>query len=124
MPKKKETKKQEKTEKEGKKEIPKKISQLEFEKKVIELAEKGLTSEKIGETLRKEGIHSKEFNKKISIILKEKNNYINPDLKNIEAKLNKVKQHSEKNKHDKRSRRDKERIFAQLKKLKSYSKQA
>ena len=34
----------------------KKISQLEFEKKVIELAEKGLTSEKIGEELRQQKI--------------------------------------------------------------------
>ena len=49
----------------------KKLSDKDFEKKVIELAKKGLTSEKIGETLRKENIHPKEYKKKISKILKE-----------------------------------------------------
>jgi len=34
----------------------KKLSQLEYEKQVLELGEKSLTSEKIGETLRQEGI--------------------------------------------------------------------
>ncbi len=49
----------------------KKISQAEFEKKVLELAAKGLGTEKIGEVIRKEGIHSKDYEKKISINLKE-----------------------------------------------------
>jgi len=100
----------------------KKISPAEFEKKVIELAKKNLTSEKIGEELRKQNIHPKEFNKKISKILKENNNYINPDLKNVEAKLEKVKTQYEKNKKDKRAMREKDRIFAQLRKLKRYFK--
>ena len=43
----------------------KKITAAEYEKKVLELAEKGLTSEKIGQQLKLEGIHSKEQNKKI-----------------------------------------------------------
>ena len=34
-----------------------KISMKEFEAKVVELAEKGMTAEKIGESLRHEGIH-------------------------------------------------------------------
>ena len=100
----------------------KKISQDEFEKRVEDLARKGLTTEKIGEELRKQNIHSKEFNKKISHILKEKNLYINPDLKNIEAKLEKVKKHHEKHKQDKRATREKDRIFAQLRKAKQYFK--
>lgn len=112
-----ETKTQEKKEKIVK---PKKISQTEFEKKVLELAEKGLTSEKIGEELRKQGIHSKEYNKKISKILKEK--YINPDLKNVENKLERIKKHYKENKQDKRAMREKDRIFAQLRKLKKYFK--
>jgi len=98
----------------------KKVSQLEFEKKVLELAEKDLTSEKIGEELRKQGIHPKEYNKKISKILGEK--YINPDLKNVESKLERVKKHYEKNKQDKRAMREKDRVFAQLRKLKKYFK--
>jgi len=98
----------------------KKISQKEFEKKVIELANKGLTSEKIGEELRQQGIHPKEYDKKISKILKDK--YIIPDLKNVEEKLERVKKHYEKNKQDKKAMREKDRIFAQFRKLKNYFK--
>lgn len=108
--------------KKSKEKKAKKIIQAEFEKKVLELAEKGLTSEKIGEELKQQQIHPKEYNKKISKILKEKGTYINPDLKNIEVKLEKIKQHSEKNKQDKRAKREKDRVFAQVRKLKQYFK--
>lgn len=100
----------------------KKVSQAEFEKKVIELAGKGLTSEKIGEALKAEEIHSKEQDKKISKILKEKDLYINPDLKNVEDKLARIKKHFESNKQDKRAIREKDRIFSQVRKLKKYFK--
>jgi len=95
----------------------KKISKEEFEKMVLELADKGLTSEKIGETLRKEGIHSKEFGK-ISEVLGSK--YINPDEKNIQEKLERLQKHFAKNKKDKRAMRDRERISAKLRRLKKY----
>ena len=95
-----------------------KLTQEEFEKKVLELAKKDLTSEKIGEELRKQGIHPKEYKKKISQILGDK--YIIPDIKNIETKLEKVKKHSEKNKKDKRAMREKGRIAAQLRRAKKY----
>ena len=114
MPKKAETKEQKK----------KKPTQAEFEKKVIELANKGLTSEKIGENLRQQGIHPKEYNKKISKILKEKDKYVNPDLKNVQEKLERIQKHKEKNKQDKRAMREKDRVFAQLRKLKKYFKVA
>ncbi len=113
MPKKLEPKKLEKT---------KKLSEAEFEKKVLELASKGLTSEKIGERLRQEKIHPKEHGKKISKILKNKDKYINPDLKNVEEKLKKVLSHYEKNKQDKRAKREKDRIAAKIRKLKKYHK--
>ncbi len=112
MPKKTEEKKEESVKK------AKKVSQEEFEKKVLELAEKGLTSEKIGETLRRQGIHPKEFKNKISKILGNK--YINPDLKNVEEKLEKIKKHFEKNKKDRRAMRDKDRAVAKLQRLKKY----
>jgi ribosomal protein S15P/S13E len=102
--------------------VREKISEEEFEKKVIELAKSGLTSEKIGENLRKQNIHPKEFNKKISKILKEKNIYQNPDLKNVEKKLEKIKIHYEKNKQDKRAMREKDRVFSQIRKIKKYLK--
>ncbi len=109
------TKKSEETRKEKKSE---KLSQEQFEKKVIELADKGLTAEKIGEELKKQGIHSKEYNKKISKILGNK--YKNPDFENISNKLERIKKHVETNHGDKRAVREKGRIFAQLKRLKEY----
>ena len=104
-----------------KREEKSKISHEEFEKKVIDLAEKGLTSEKIGETLRKQGIHSKDY-KKISKILKGKGKYVNPDLKNIEVKLERLSKHTEKNRQDKKSIRDKDRIAAKLRRARNYFK--
>lgn len=97
-----------------------KVTQEVFEKKVLALAEKGFTAEKIGEMLRKEGIHSKEFGKKISKILGNK--YTSPDMKNIQTKLEKIQAHYAKNKKDRRAMRDKERVAAQLQRLEKYSK--
>ncbi len=102
-------------------ERPKKLSQEEYEKKVIELGAKGLTSEKIGEELKKQNIHSKDYNKKISKILGSK--YINPDLKNTEEKLRKIEAHMEKNKQDKKAMRERSRVFSQVRKVKKYLKQ-
>jgi ribosomal protein S15P/S13E len=98
----------------------KKLTQEEFEKKVLELAGKDLTSEKIGEELRKQHIHPKEYQKKISQILGDK--YVIPEIKNIETKLEKIKKHSEKNKKDKRAMRDKGKIAARLRRMKKYFK--
>lgn len=98
----------------------KKITQEEYEKKIVELSKLGLTAEKIGETLRKEGIHSKEFSKTISQILKAKDIYVSPDLKNVEAKLKKLQNHYEKNKQDKKAMREKDRVFSQVRNIKKY----
>ena len=95
-----------------------KPTQKEYEKKVLDLAKQGLTSEKIGQKLKNQGIHPKEYEKKISQILGKE--YINPDLKNVEEKLEKIKRHYEKNKQDKRAKREKDRVFSQLRKLKIY----
>jgi ribosomal protein S15P/S13E len=97
-----------------------KLSQEGFEKKVLELAEKGLTSEKIGETLRKQGIHSKDYNLKISKILGK--DYKGPDLINVNKKLEKVKKHYATNPQDKRAMREKDRLFSQIRKMKKYLK--
>lgn len=100
----------------------KKIPLAQFEKKVIELAKSGITSEKIGEELRKQGIHSKEYSKKISRILKDEGLYTIPELKNIEKKLQKLEGHFQKNKQDKKAMREKSRIFSGMKKIKKYCK--
>ena len=104
------------------KEKNKKLTQAQFEKKVLELAETGLTAEKIGEQLKQQNIHSKEYSKKISHILKEKDLYTDPDLKNVETKLEKIETHSKNNKQDKRAIRERSRIFSQVRKLKKYRK--
>ncbi|MDP2672511.1 MAG: hypothetical protein Q8O84_01735 [Nanoarchaeota archaeon] len=101
-----------------------KITLKEFEKMVLDLAKKGLTAEKIGEELRKQKIHPKEYDKKISKILKENNLYISPDLKNVEEKFNRIKTHFEKNKQDKRALGEKSRIFSQIRKIKQYNQTA
>ncbi|MCA9487400.1 MAG: hypothetical protein KC516_00385 [Nanoarchaeota archaeon] len=98
----------------------KKLTEKEYEKKVLELADSGLTSEKIGEALRREGIHPKEHNKKISKILKENDKYESPDLKNVQNKLERIQTHYQKNKQDKRAKREKDRIFSHVRKLKKY----
>jgi len=103
---------------ENSKEKRKKLTQEEYEKEVLKLAEKGLTSEKIGEHLKKQEIHPKEYNKKISKILGEK--YQDPELKNTEKKLERIKKHYESNKQDKRAKREKDRIFSKLRKIKLY----
>lgn len=97
----------------------KKITQKEYESRIKELAKEGLTSEKIGQRLRDEGIHSQEYEGKISKILGK--DYINPDLKNVETKLGKIKAHYEKNKQDKKAKREKDRVFSQLRKIKLYN---
>lgn len=96
----------------------KKLTQSSYEKKVLALAEEGLTAEKIGQKLRDEGIHPSEYKGKISKILGDK--YVNPDLKNVEAKLERIKSHYETNKQDKRAKREKDRVFSHVRKLKKY----
>ncbi len=95
-----------------------KLTQKEYEQKILALAKEGLTAEKIGEKLKREDIHPKEFSSKISKILGK--DFVSPDLKNIEKKLEKVKTHYIDNKQDKRAKREKDRIFAQLRKVKKY----
>jgi ribosomal protein S15P/S13E len=100
------------------KETEKKLTQAEYEKKVKALAKDGLTAEKIGQKLKDEGIHPSEYKGKISKILGK--DYVSPDLKNVEEKLEKIKNHYENNKQDKRAKREKDRVFSQLRKVKKY----
>ncbi|MEK6918399.1 MAG: hypothetical protein AABW51_05620 [Nanoarchaeota archaeon] len=120
MPKKSAKKAKEKSEKEP----IQKIGENEFENKVVELGKKGITSEKIGEMLRKENIHPKEYSKKISDILRKNSLYRSPDLKNIEEKLLKIRSHYQKNKQDKRAMRERERLASQIRRLKVSLKEA
>ena len=111
----------EKIEKSSKIAEKEKISMKDFEAKVIELAEKGITAEKIGESLRKQGIHPQEYGK-ISRILKPKGLYYPPEVKNVEKKLERITKHKEKHRQDKRAMRERERVFSLLRKQKKYHK--
>lgn len=104
--------------KEAKKEEKEKLTQKEFEEKVRKLAKEGLTSEKIGQKLRDEKVHPKDYSGKISKIMGEL--YVNPDMKNVEIKLKKIGKHYSENKQDKRAKREKDRVFSQLRKIKKY----
>jgi ribosomal protein S15P/S13E len=120
MPKKSETKSKSTKKKTTSRTAKSKISQEEFEKKVLESAKNGLTSDKIGEQLRKEGIHPKDYDKKISRIIGEKGEYKNPNLENVEKKLKNLEEHYAKNKQDKNALKEREKIFARVRKLRNY----
>lgn len=78
------------------------ISKEELEKRVIELGEQDITAEKIGLALAKEfNVKArKALGKRISQILKEKNLYTSPDIKNLKLQVEKLKKHLSKNSKD------------------------
>jgi small subunit ribosomal protein S15 len=82
-----------------------KYSEEEIKSIVLKLAEKRITSEKIGLVLRDQyGIPKvKVYNLKISKILKEK--YQDPSILNLNKKLEKLTAHNKKNKGDQVSKR-------------------
>ena len=121
MPKKSERKVKEKVDKKPKIES-KRLSEADYEKAVLDLSQKGLTSEKIGLELSKQGIHPKEHKIKISRILKKHNIYSSPDIIYITKKVEKIKTHVGKNKQDKRALRDLVKVTAQLRRTKNYHK--
>ena len=97
-----------------------KMDEKEFEKLVVELAKKGMTSEKIGLVLKKDhGIPKtkKVYGKRISQILKENKVYVDPDTKNLKVKVDRIKKHLAKNKNDKNTKRAYSIKEAKLRKL-------
>jgi len=108
MPKKKTAKTEEKSVKKEKEEKKAKETKTdnEVEGKVLELAKKGLTSEKIGLELKKQGIFVKKATgKRISHLLKEKGIEMNPDLINLSRNVEKLKKHLSIHKHDFKAKR-------------------
>jgi len=79
-----------------------KIKPKELEKIVVELAKKGEKPVKIGLILRdKYGIpKAKLLGKKITQILKENNIEYETPKQKVELRIEKIKKHLEKNKHD------------------------
>ena len=99
------------------KEESKKIPEQEYEQKILQYAQKGFTAEKIGQKLRDENIHPKQYKKKISQVLKENNQYVQPDVKNVHAKLERIRTHAKKNKQDKRAQRELARMQSHYRKF-------
>ena len=81
-------------------------SAKEVEAKIIELGKTGMTSEKIGLELKRQGIYAKQIvGRKINQILKENGMDKEADIKNLEEKVSTLKVHFGKNKHDFQAKR-------------------
>lgn len=101
-----------------------KTSEEEVKAIILKLANKGLTSEKIGLVLRDQyGIPKVSlYGLKIKRVLEEKDKYTEPTLLNLEKRLNRIIEHNKKNKQDKKSERSLIITKAKLKKRGDYSK--
>jgi small subunit ribosomal protein S15 len=112
--------------KENKMEKPVWLKYTEEEVKgvILKLANKGLTSEKIGLTLKDQyGIpKTKLFGFKIKEVLDEKGKYEDESIKNLKARAEKVQAHYKKHKGDKKAELSLTRTKAKLKKREEYRK--
>lgn len=91
---------------------------------IIKLANRGLTSEKIGLVLKDQyGIPSvKVYQFKIKDVLKEKDKFEEPTVINIKRRLERIIKHYSKNKGDKKAERSLIIIKSKLKKTEDYQK--
>ncbi len=101
---------------ENKSKNTKKVGKKEIKKKIVELAEKGITAEKIGLKLKKQGIDNKKI--KIGKVLKENDLWKDPEVKNINEKVEKLKEHFKDNPHDYPSKQSLIEKSAYLRKIK------
>ena len=99
-----------------------KYTEDEVKSIILKLAEKGLTSEKIGLVLRDQyGIpKTKLYNIKLSQVLKEKGKYEEPTVINLTRKLEKLTAHNKKHHGDKKTERSLIITKAKLKKRQEY----
>jgi small subunit ribosomal protein S15 len=99
-----------------------KYTEEEVKDIILKLADKGLTSEKIGLVLRDQyGIpKTKIYNLKIGKVMKEKNKFTEPALLNLQKKTEKIEAHHTKNKQDKKAGRALIITKAKLKRVKEY----
>jgi small subunit ribosomal protein S15 len=99
-----------------------KYSEDEVKSIILKLAEKGVTSEKIGLILRDQyGIPKvKLYNLKISKVLKEKGKYEEPTVINLTKKLQKLTEHNNKHKGDRKTERSLIITKAKIKKRQEY----
>jgi len=111
-----------KSEKKMEKPVWLKYSSEEVKAIILKLANKGMTTEKIGLTLRDQyGIpKTKLYGFKIKEVLKEKDKYDDPNVKNLKTNLDRIQLHYKKNKGDKKAERSLMIIKAELKKREEY----
>lgn len=101
-----------------------KYSEDEVKSIIIKLANKGLTAEKIGLALRDQyGIPKvRLYGLKIKDVLDEKGKFEEPTNKNLQIKLERISNHYNKNKGDKKTERAMIITKAKLKKREDYKK--
>jgi len=111
-----------KTEQKTEKPIWLKYTEEEVKAIIHKLSNQGLTAEKIGLYLRDQyGIPTiKLYGIKIKDVLEEKGKYQEPNIINLEAKIQKIIEHYKKNKQDKNAERSLIISKAKLKKRKEY----
>jgi small subunit ribosomal protein S15 len=99
-----------------------KYSAEEVKAIILKLANKDMTAEKIGLTLRDQyGIPKTKLNGfKIKQVLKEKEKYDDPNIKNLKANLTIIEAHNKKHKHDQNAKRSMNITKAKLKKREEY----
>jgi small subunit ribosomal protein S15 len=99
-----------------------KYTEDEVKEIILKLADKGLTSEKIGLVLRDQyGIpKTKIYNIKVGQVMKEKNKFVEPSILNLQKKAGKIEEHCIKNKQDKKAGRSLIITKAKLKRVKEY----
>lgn len=99
--------------------VNKKLTKKDAEKLVLDLYKGGMTSEKIGLTLKKDhGIKNfrEEFGVKIAQIIGKND----ADLVNVKKNLDTLKAHFDKNRHDQSAKRRLIKTAAQLKTVEEY----
>lgn len=99
-----------------------KMKSADVESLVIDLARKNISPEKIGLVLRDQhGVPKVRLitNKKISQILKENKLGVNPEAENISKRIDNLKKHIEKHKHDYTAKQKLTKRLAHLRKVKT-----
>jgi small subunit ribosomal protein S15 len=100
-----------------------KYTEEEVKQIIIKLANKGMTAERIGLTLRDQyGIpRVKIYNLKIKKVLDEKGLFEEPTTKNLQKKSENLSLHMKSHKHDQVGKRSQTITKAKLKKRQDYS---
>jgi ribosomal protein S15P/S13E len=96
-----------------------KLTESEYEKKILELASKGMTSERIGLELKKEKVYSKDFKRRIGEVLQENNIRNEPDLDHLKAAVQTLEKHAKVHKQDMTFKRSLSMKSAMLRKTRS-----